>query len=120
MHKLHALTIALFLALAVALGGFAALRTGALSASTKTASADSSISQRQQRLDRAQRQLQAALARKPPALPAISSNTAAKGRATRVEYVRPAPIVITRPAGSREHEDGEHEDRSEEGQGEDD
>ncbi len=119
MHKLHALTIALFLALAVVLGGFAALRTGALSASTTKSATAVSISQRQHRLDQAQRQLQAALARKPPALPAVSSGTAAKGRATRVEYVRPAPIVITRPSGSREHEDGEHEARSREG-GEDD
>ena len=119
MHKLHALTIALFLALAVVLGGYAALRTGALSASTTKSATAASISQRQHRLDLAQRQLQAALDRKPPALPAVSSGTA-KRRATRVEFVRPAPIVITRPSGSREHEDGEHEAQDHEGGGEDD
>ena len=118
MHKIHALTIALFLALAVVLGGFAAMRTGALSSSAK-ASPAASISQREHRLDRAQQQLRAALERKPPALPAISSRSSARAHATRVEYVRPAPIVITRPSASREHESGD-DGRHEGGEGEDD
>ncbi len=119
MPRKHALVVAVALAIAIVLGGFAAMRSAALSSSAQTTST-ASITQRAHRLDRAERQLKAALARKPPALPAISSHSSSQGRATRVEYVRPAPIVITRPSASREHEAGDDHGERHGGHGEDD
>jgi hypothetical protein len=101
MPKKHALVISIFLAVALVLGAFGAVRTVALSTSTRTASA-ASVTQRERRLDLAERQLQAALARRPPALAPLASATGAP--APRVEYVRPEPIVITRPSAARERE----------------
>jgi type II secretory pathway pseudopilin PulG len=105
VSKKHALVVSAFLALAVLLGAFGAVRTAALSSSARAAST-ASVTQREHRLDQAERQLRAALARKPPALPPRSANAGAP--APRVEYVRPEPIVITRPSASGEHEQ-EHE-----------
>lgn len=107
MPKKHAFVVALFLAVALVLGAFGALRTAQLSSSARSASA-ATVTQRERRLDQAERQLQAALRRRPPALPALRSGAVAQAGGQRVEYVRPAPIVITRPSAAREHE-SEHE-----------
>lgn len=108
MPTKHALVVSIFLALALVLGAFGALRTAVLSSSAHTAAA-ASVTRREHRLDLAEEQLRRALARKPPALPPLASG-ATPAPAPRVEYVRPAPIVITRPsaASQREHE-SEHE-----------
>ncbi len=107
MHRKHALVIAVLLGLAMLLGSYAAIRTAAFSTASAT-STNAVISARQQRLDRAEQQLKAALARKPPALSATPV-PASRPVAQKVEYVRPAPIVITRPSAHREDDGREHE-----------
>lgn len=109
MTRTHTTLISLFLGLAVVLGVLAAIRTTALATRPNAASAVS-ITARQQRLNRAEAQLRRALTRRPPALP--TSLRASPAAATRITYVRPAPIVV--PSASGE-EHGDHEDESGEG-----
>ena len=105
MTRTHTTLISLILGLVVVLGVLAAIRTTALATRPKAVDA-ASITARQQRLNRSEAQLRQALARRPPALPtALRASPAA---ATRITYVRPAPIVVP-SASFAEHGDEGHE-----------
>jgi hypothetical protein len=111
MKKIHALLIALILAVAAGLGLAAATRTAGLrTATTSTHTQMASIVARSQRLDRVEAALRRALRDKPPALPAVPAarNPVAAPAAPRVVYTRPAPIVVLKH-GSHHDSDGERE-----------
>ncbi len=106
MNRIHAFAIAGLLAVAAALGLFASTRTAALGASSIVS--DSQLQARSAKLDRAERQIQALRAKRPPALPMVRSADA-------------TPVVVqSSSGGSFEHEsdDGEHgDDHHEDGHG---
>ncbi len=114
MKKIHAVTIALILAVSAGLGLVAATRTAGLRGATATTAAPgSTIAARTKRLNRIEAALHRALRDKPPALPAVpaaSRPTAAP--APRVIYRRPAPILIVK---HRANHESEHEHESEGG-----
>jgi hypothetical protein len=114
MKRMHAFTIALFLAVAAGAGLVAAtqtagLRTGA-APTASAASGGSTIAARARKLNRIEIALRKALRSRPPALPAIPAvrKPVATGAAPpqRVIYQRPAPIVVVkhRAGGEQEHE----------------
>jgi aminoglycoside phosphotransferase (APT) family kinase protein len=110
MKRLHALLIALALAVAVVAGTFAALRTTQLGAKATSANrVDAAQIARQNRaLDRAEAALRAELKRRPPAIAALPA-AAPPPAAQTVIYHRPPPIVhvIHRPGGGEyDHEGG--------------
>ena len=118
MNRRHATVIALFLALALAAGLFAALRTTQLGAASSTPKVSAAqIAQRNRQLDAIEAKLRTQAKQKPPSLPAVpalqpkASVPAAAAQPPRVIYVRPAPVVQTVSRhGESEHEDGyEHE-----------
>ena len=124
MNRRHATVIALFLALALVAGLFAALRTTRLGATSATPTVSAAqIAQRNRQLDAVEAKLRTQAKQKPPALPALPPPTrAASARSApaaaappaasqpqRVIYVRPAPIVKVVPR----HGESEHEDRYE-------
>jgi hypothetical protein len=108
MNRRHAAVIALFLALALVAGAFAALRTTTLGARSQAVPA-AQIAAKSRQLDRFEARLARAAKRRPPALPAAAPVAA---QAPRVVYERPAPIVrvLHRHGGEGE---GEHEHESE-------
>jgi hypothetical protein len=108
MKKIHALAIALILAVSAGLGLAAATKTAGLrSATPTTVTSKAAIAARSRKLDRVEAALRRALRDKPPALPATRRPAAAP--AQRVVYRRPAPIVVIKH-GSHHGDDGsEHE-----------
>jgi len=100
MNKLHITIVAGLLAAAAVLGTFAAGRTVSLGAAHKKAS-NGNVLTRSKQLNRFEASLQKALAKKPPALPAVPKASAARqpGAASaqpRVIYQRPPAIVVVR------------------------
>ena len=107
MKPIHALAIAVVLAVAVVVGLSAVTRTSTLGASAKRTSA-AAIATRAKRLDAFEAALQKALKNRPPALPkvpvvravtpAAAASTApvslVSGSSPRIVYRRPAPIII--------------------------
>ncbi|HSB39493.1 MAG TPA: hypothetical protein VLD13_10435 [Gaiellaceae bacterium] len=137
MAKKHAIVVALFLGLAAAVGGFAAIRTASLGqpqakASTPT-SQSAALVKRSRILDRQEIALRRALAKRPPKLPKVPkfkpvsmprapapaqvasapapAASAAAPQAT-VRYVRPAPVIVTKHR-SHEGDDGHESDHHE-------
>jgi hypothetical protein len=112
--------IALFLALAVAAGLFAALRTVQLGASSTASSVSAAqIAQRNRQLDAAEAKLRAEANRQPPALPAVpAAAPQTQAEPQRVIYVRPNPVVqVSSHERESEHEDAyEHESEHEGGE----
>jgi hypothetical protein len=118
MKRMHAFTIALFLAVAAGAGLMAATQTAGLrtgsgpkaSAAPGASSRRSTIAARARKLNRIEAALRKALRDRPPALPAIpAARTPAAPAAApqqRVIYQRPAPIVVVkhRAGGEQEHE----------------
>jgi len=102
MNRRHALVISLFLAFALVLGTFAAVRTTSLGVHARAASG-AKIEAKSRQLDRYAAQLAREAKRRPPALPAA---TPAAAQAPRVVYQRPAPIVhvVHRHGGDDGHE----------------
>jgi hypothetical protein len=93
MKKIHALAIALILAVSAGLGLAAATKTAGLrSAPPTTVTSKAAIAARSRKLDRLEASLRRALRDKPPALPAARRPAAAP--AQQVVYRRPAPIVV--------------------------
>jgi hypothetical protein len=93
MKKIHALAIALILAVSAGLGLAAATKTAGLRSGTATAvTTKAAIAARSRKLDRLEASLRRALRDKPPALPAARNPAAAP--AQQVVYRRPAPIVV--------------------------
>jgi hypothetical protein len=125
MARKHAFLIAVFLGLAAAIGAFAAINTARLGApQAKAVSAQSQSAQLQRRsrlLNRQAASLRRALAKRPPKLPKVptfaqaatpsSAQAAVAAAAPRVQYVRPAPVIVIkhRSHGGDDHEsdDGE-------------
>ena len=115
MARKHALIVSLMLGLALAVGTIAAVHTtrAARPAATTGRVSSSSLAQRNRALDRVEASLHRALARRPPRLPRVPSfspTTAATTAAPpQIQYVRPAPVVVTTHRhqgddGSAEHE----------------
>jgi hypothetical protein len=112
MRRIHALGIALLLAIAAGLGLAAATKTAGLRKATAPA-AHSAIVARSRRLDRVEAALRRALRDKPPALPPLGPRPAPAVAATpRVVYRRPAPIVVLKHST---HRDSEHKHETESG-----
>lgn len=100
MNKLHITIVAGLLAGAAVLGTFAAGHTVSLGAA-HSKSADGAVLTRSKQLDRFEASLRKALAKKPPALPAVPTASAARqtGAASaqpRVIYQRPPALVVVR------------------------
>lgn len=103
MKPIHALLIALTLAVVAVIGVTAVTKTSTLGASAKHASA-AAIAARAHKLDSFEAALQKALKNKPPALPKVpavggaapvlASSAPGSAIAPRVVYRRPAPIII--------------------------
>jgi len=105
MRKIHVAIVALLIGIAAVLGTAAATRTTDVGAAA-TSAQDAAIAKRASRLNA----FEASLKRQ---LEASSKKTAATpSAAPRVEYRRPAPIVVTRHSSNGEHEfesESEHE-----------
>ena len=113
MNRRHAAVIALFLALALVAGMFAAVRTTRLGATSTASVAPAQIAAKNRQLDRLEAKLRLAAKKRPPGLPALPSTASrpalAAARQPRTVYVRPAPIVRVVPRHGRESEhESEH------------
>lgn len=116
MNRRHVAVIALFLALALVAGMFAAVRTTRLGATATASVPAAQIAAKNRQLDRFEAKLRVAAKKRPPALPALPAATSsaplAAAQTPRTVYVRPAPIVRVVPRhGENEHESeqaGEH------------
>jgi hypothetical protein len=93
MNKLHITIVAGLLAGAAVLGTFAAGHTVSLGAAHTKAS-NGNVLTRSKQLNRFEASLQKALAKKPPALPAVPKASVAGS--PRVIYQRPPAIVVVR------------------------
>jgi hypothetical protein len=94
MRKLTIIVLAGLLALAAVLGTIAATRTVSLGASARQTNARA-VAVRAKQLDAYAASLHRALARKPPALPAVPKASASTA-APRVIYHRPPPILVVK------------------------
>jgi hypothetical protein len=113
MKKIHALLIALILAVSAALGLAAVTRTAGLRTATSSSRTQTAaIAVRSHRLDRIEAALRRALRDKPPSLPAVPAahRPVAAAPAPQVVYRRPAPIVVLKH--------GSHHDSEEHGEAE--
>lgn len=118
MARKHAFLIAIFLGLAAAIGAVAAINTARLGGpQAKAVSAQSQSAQLQRRsrlLNSQAASLRRALAKRPPKLPKVPAfstagtpvSTRTSAPAPRVQYVRPAPVIIVK---HRSHEGDDHE-----------
>ena len=112
MNRSRALILSLAVGLAAVAGVFALSHT--LSLGTQAhATTNQQVAQRAAHLDRYEASLRKALARKPPALPALPALASATPLAqsaapVRIVYHRPPPLVVTthRSAGDSESELG--------------
>jgi hypothetical protein len=108
VNRRHAAVIALFLALALVAGLFAAVRTTRLGATSAASAAPTQIAAKNRQLDRLETKLRLAAKKRPPALPALpaaASRPVMAAAQPRTVYVRPAPIVRVVPRhGESEHE----------------
>ena len=102
MNKMNVALIAGLLALAAVIGMVAATRTVSLGAASKHATS-ATVHARTQQLNAYAASLRRALARKPPALPAVPKTAGAPALAPngqapvqKVVYRRPPPIVIVK------------------------
>ena len=93
MSKINIAAISALLALAAVLGTVAATHTVSLGATQRHAST-AVVAAQARRLDQFEASLRRALAKRPPALPALPK-PAATGQ-PRVVYRRPAPVVVVR------------------------
>ena len=108
MKRSTALIASLAIALAAIAGVMALGNTLSLSRNTRTAT-DAQVARRTAQLDRYQASLRQALAKKPPALPAVpASGTVSSGLTVaappRVVYHRPPPVVVVTHRTGGEHE----------------
>jgi hypothetical protein len=94
MNKVNVAAIAGLLALAAVLGTMAATQTVGLGTAQKQ-KADVAVQTRVKQLDAYQASLQRALAKKPPALPAVQP-AAPAAQQQRVVYRRPPAIVVVK------------------------
>lgn len=115
MARKHALLIAIFLGLAAAFGAFAAINTARLGGpqakAVSTQSQSAQLERRSRLLNIQAASLRRALAKRPPKLPKVPAGTPASAptnsaSAPRVQYVRPAPVIVIK---HRSHEGDDHE-----------
>jgi len=88
MNRLHALLIAVAIALAIAAGTFAALRTTQLSATPSGGVTAAEVARQQAALNRVKIRLRHALERRPPKLPPLPEIV----KAARAPAAAPAPL----------------------------
>lgn len=126
MARKHAFLIAIFLGLAAAVGAVAAINTARLAGpqarAVSTQSQSAQLQRRSHLLNSEAASLQRALAKRPPKLPKVPAFSTAGTSASaaiaapiaaptsaptpRVQYVRPAPVIIVK---HRSHEGDDHE-----------
>ena len=113
MSRRLAIVFAALLAVNAVVGTVALTRTTHLGQASHTSS-NALVAKRTTQLDRFEASLRAQLAKKPPPLPKMPSRSASNGAtasaaagavAPRVQYVRPAPIVVHKHRAGGEHED---------------
>jgi len=129
MNRTHAVILSLFIGLAAGAGALAAVQTAHLGQPSAAAGQPkrqtAALRARTKMLDREQRALRLALAKRPPRLPKVpkfapvaapapqapaapvSMPASVTAAAPRVRYVRPAPVVIVKHGSHGD--DGEHE-----------
>jgi hypothetical protein len=127
MARKHALIVAFALGLAAAVGAVAAIKTAALgqaqAKASNTPSRSAQLLRRTRVLDRQEAALRRALGKRPPKLPSVprfapvaapisASPAAVPTAAPRVQYVRPAPVVVVK---HRAHGDDGFEQEAEGG-----
>jgi hypothetical protein len=118
MKRIHGLFIALTLGVAAVAGTFAALETTSLGAQAATLS-DGQIEAREQKLDRAEKEIRRAADRRPPALPTLPSRGS---QALLADAPPPQPTTSDSSSShdraddhGRHHEgDDDHDDRDDE------
>jgi apolipoprotein N-acyltransferase len=93
MDRKHATRIALLLAVAVIAGLFAAVRTAGLAGASHEAATTALVQARTAQLDRVESALRRQVAAANTALSAARPAATPAAGATRIVYVRPAPIV---------------------------
>jgi hypothetical protein len=121
MARKHAFLIAIFLGLAAAVGAVAAINTARLGGpqakAVSTQSQSAQLQRRSRLLNSQAASLRRALAKRPPRLPKVpafstavrSASAPTSAPAPRVQYVRPAPVIIVKhrsPEGD-DHEGGD-------------
>ena len=111
MKRTHALAISLLVAVAVAAGGFAAFKTVGLSGASATpVAANAAVAKKKAQLARYERKLKAALAKKPPKLPALEKRTPASASGGQVVYVQATAPAASASSGSGGGEPDDHYD----------
>ncbi|MGE5692055.1 MAG: hypothetical protein ACM33B_16015 [Pseudomonadota bacterium] len=109
MTRRQSFVVALVLAVALAAGVFALLRTVSLGASA-AGPTDAQLAAQSAQLDRAEAALRREAAQRPPALPPSADAAAPSAQPQPVIYRRADPIVVAGRSGSDEHEEEqEHE-----------
>ncbi len=120
MARKHAFVIAIFLGLAAAVGAVAAINTARLGGpqakAVSTQSQSAQLQRRSRLLNSQAAALRRTLAKRPPKLPKVpafgpagtpaSAPAPARAPAPRVQYVRPAPVIVVK---HRSHEGEDHE-----------
>jgi hypothetical protein len=113
MSRKLAIVFAALLAVNAVVGTVALMRTVHLGQDSHTSS-NALIAKRATQLDRFEASLRAQLAKQSPPLPKMPSRSASNGAmvsaaagavAPRVQYVRPAPIIVHKHRAGGEHED---------------
>ena len=111
MHKAHAAIIALALGVAAVAGTFAALETTSLGAQAASGSGGGQLAVRKAKLDRAERKLNRAVKRRPPALPPIpAAASLSSGSGSSGPNPGPGGPVVSDDSGHNEFEDDEFDD----------
>lgn len=116
MNKAHATIIALALGVAAVAGTFAALETTSLGAQAASGSGgEGQLAARKAKLDRAERKLDRAANRRPPALPAIPAAASSSGSSFSAGSSGPnpgpgGPVLLSDDSGHDEFDDHGHDD----------
>jgi len=105
MKRIHALIVALAIAVAAVVGAYAATRSVELGATPRVSQAE--LARKSRALDRAEAALRRQAAQQPPALPPISRPGAPAAQPQAVIYRRPPAVVRVVPRGG-EHGDDDH------------
>ena len=120
MNKIHVLVISAIVGLGSIVGLATAAQTAGIGRPEGQQASPAEIAAREQKLERTQASLRAALQKKPPALPAVpSSGSASTPRAA--SPVRTGPIAVDSSRSSHDdHDDDDDDDDDDEFEHEDD
>lgn len=109
MRKIHVLVISAIVGLGSIVGLATAAQTAGIGRPEAQQASPAEIAAREQRLERTQASLRAALQKKPPALPAVpSSRGVSAPRAA--SAVRTAPVAVSSSRSSHDDHDDDDDD----------